>query len=208
MLEFLTYVGVAVFAVSGAISAGRRQLDVVAVVLVALVTALGGGTLRDLMIDARPLLWIGEPGYIAVGSIAAVATMLWQRHVRRVEPALVYADAVGLALFSVLATERTMIAGLGPVVAVVMGVVTSITGGILRDILCGNAPLVMRGEVYVTCALLGSAVFLALRALHVDAALLAGALTTLATRVAAIRMGLRMPGFVWKDEPRPRDPPD
>jgi uncharacterized membrane protein YeiH len=206
MLGILTYLGVAVFAVSGAISAGRKQLDLLAVVLVAMVTALGGGTLRDVMLDVRPLPWIADNNLLWISIAAAIGTMIWQRRVRHFEPGLVYADAMGLALFSVLATERALLAGAGPLVATIMGMVTSITGGIVRDILCGNPPLVMRGEVYATCSLLGSLVFLGLRAIDVpvDGALVIGASAALSLRLLAIRMGLRVPGFVWNDDPRLR----
>jgi uncharacterized membrane protein YeiH len=206
MLDVLGFAGVAVFAVSGAISAGRKRLDVLAVVLIAVITALGGGTLRDVVLGVRPVIWVGDTTYLWVAIGAAIATMLWQRWVARIEPALVYADAGGLALFSVLATERSLIAGAPAVVAVLMGVVTSITGGILRDILCGDPPLVMRGEVYATCAVLGSLTYLGLRALDVpvEPSLLLGATVALTSRLFAIHMRLSLPLFTWNDDPRMR----
>ncbi|MBI1380454.1 MAG: trimeric intracellular cation channel family protein [Planctomycetaceae bacterium] len=206
MLDVLSYVGVGVFAVSGAISAGRKRLDLIAVLLVAMVTALGGGTLRDLVLDVRPILWVEDNTYIWVALVAATATMVWQRRVSRIEPALVYADAAGLALFSVLATQRALLAGASDVVAVLMGIVTSIVGGILRDVLCGDPPLVMRGEVYATCALLGSIVFLGLRHIGapVEAGLLIGAGAALVLRILAIELRLRIPLFHWHDDPRRR----
>ncbi len=206
MLDLLGFAGVAVFAVSGAISAGRKRLDVLAVVLIAVVTALGGGTLRDVVLGVRPVIWIADTTYLWVAIGAAIATMFWQRRVARLEPALVYADAGGLALFSVLATERALLAGAPPVVAVLMGVVTSITGGILRDLLCGDPPLVMRGEVYATCAVLGSLTYLGLRALAVpvEPSLLIGATVTLTSRIFAMHLRLSLPLFTWNDDPRMR----
>jgi len=208
MLEYLSYLGVAVFAVSGAISAGRKKLDLVAVVLVAAVTALGGGTLRDLILDVQPILWVGDTTYLWIAFGAASATMVWQRRISRIEPALVYADAAGLALFSVLATQRALLAGADDIVAVVMGIVTSIVGGILRDVLCGDPPLVMRGEVYATCSLVGSLLFLGIVEFGgpVGVALIVGALGAFGLRLAAIRLSLRMPLFTWSDTP-PRGPP-
>src|SRR5688500_6870320 len=125
----LDLVGVGVFAISGALAAGRKSLDLLGVVVIAVVTAIGGGTLRDLLLDRHPIFWIADPLYVVVIACAALATVAWTRRFRPPVNMLVIADALGLALFSVAGAQIAQDAGVSPVIVVIMGTMTGTAGG-------------------------------------------------------------------------------
>jgi uncharacterized membrane protein YeiH len=195
--ELMSLAGVAVFAVSGALAAARKQFDLFGVLVIAVVTAIGGGTLRDLLLDRNPVFWIADTRYLWVTSLTALATLLVVRvHRPRMRPLLV-ADALGLALFSISGTQIAESVGVSPGVAVLMGCLTGAAGGVARDVLCAEVPLLLRDrELYATAAIGGALVYLALaRLAHVDRPLaaLAGMLVVAALRLASIWWNLRMP---------------
>ena len=195
MLHLLDILGVVVFAASGVLEAGRRRLDIFGAVVVALVSALGGGTLRDMMLQHGPVFWIADPLYVMLVTAAALVTFALAH--RFVPPArlLLVADAAGLAVFSVLGVQKALAAGVAPVVALGMGVITGVAGGIIRDILCNEVPLVLRREIYATASLAGGVLFLFLSAVHVPAAISTwvAALAVFSVRLAAIRLRLSLP---------------
>jgi len=197
--------GVAVFAVTGALMAGRNAMDLFGVLVISLVTALGGGTLRDLILDNHPVSWIGNELYLVVASLAALGTVLWARFIKPLpEKALLIADAFGLAVFTVIGTEVAMRHQVPVSTAVIMGVMTGVAGGVLRDVLCNQIPLIFQKEVYATACIAGSLVFMAL--LHLGAGHWAATgvamLVVLLTRIAAIYWGLALPRFHLLDRRR------
>jgi uncharacterized membrane protein YeiH len=158
-LRILELVGVAVFAVSGALAAGRKSLDLVGVVVTATVTAIGGGTLRDLLLDRHPVFWIADPLTLYVIFTAALATVVYARRWDPPERLLLVADALGLALFTIGGVQIAEHSGLGGVVAVIMGTMTGVAGGVIRDVLTTEIPMIMRrGRIYATAAILGRTV--------------------------------------------------
>jgi uncharacterized membrane protein YeiH len=191
-----------VFAASGALLAGRKRLDLFGVVVIGLVTAVGGGTLRDLLLGATPVFWVRRPVYVGVAVTAVIVVLVGARGLGRRRGALLVADACGLALFSVLGAREALAAGASPAIAVAMGVMTGVAGGLMRDVLCGEIPLILRREVYATAALAAAGVFVALTALGVggDAPLWAGILAGLGLRLAAIHWGFSLPIFAVPDE--------
>jgi len=205
LLHFVELFGVSVSAISGALMAGRKSLDLFGVLVIALITALGGGTLRDVVLDRHPVAWIRDEGYIYAAALAALATVAWVRLTRPIpEHGLLLADAFGLALFSVagaaVALEQQAPAG----TAVIMGVTTGVAGGILRDVLCNEIPLIFQKEIYATASLAGVVVFVVLRAAgagHWTAAA-AAMPTILGIRLAAIRWHLSLPRFHLLDSDR------
>ncbi|WP_119069779.1 trimeric intracellular cation channel family protein [Rubrobacter indicoceani] len=204
MLYALDLIGVAVFAVSGALAAGRQRMDFFGVIVVAVITAIGGGTIRDVILDNRPLFWTSDANYLYVILLAALVTMFYSRFVRPPRRSLLVADAFGLGLFTYVGAEAAYNAGTIGIVVVMMGVVTGVAGGILRDVLCNVVPLVLRREVYATAAILGGCVYLLLQRLGAGDPLLitlTAALTTL-LRLAAIRYDLDIPPIVPKDDER------
>jgi uncharacterized membrane protein YeiH len=198
-LYLLDLVAVGVFAVSGALAAGRKSLDLLGVVVIAVVTAVGGGTLRDLLLDRHPIFWIADPLYVIVITGAALATMAWTRRLRPPVNTLVIADALGLALYSIIGAQIAQQAGLSPPIVVVMGTMTGTAGGMIRDVLTGEIPMILRPvmELYATAAIAGIALYLALEAVGVPRAPagLAGMVFVAALRFAAIKRNLKLPVF-------------
>jgi uncharacterized membrane protein YeiH len=197
MIYWLDLFGIAVFACSGALAAGQKRMDLFGVLVLAFVTAVGGGTLRDLVIGNTPVFWVRDPVYVWMALAAGLLTFV-AAHLRRFSPdTLVVADALGLAVFSVIGT-RVGVDHVGPgVIAAMTGVMSGVVGGIVRDVLVNRVPLVLRREIYASAALLGAIMLQWLDALALPTpypALLAGTLV-LALRLAAVRWQLHLPVF-------------
>ena len=195
---WLDLIGVGIFAISGALAAGRRQLDLLGVIVLALATAIGGGTIRDLLLDRHPIFWLVDPAYLLVIIGSALGTVVYARGRRLPEAALLVADALGLALFSVAGAQIAERAGVPPIGGIVLGTITGSAGGAVRDILCAEVPLVLRrGNLYASAAIAGTAVYFGLEALGVDRtiATLVGMAVVAAVRLAAIWWRLQLPVF-------------
>jgi len=198
LLYVIDLVGVAVFAVSGALAAGRKRLDLLGVVVIATVTAIGGGTTRDLLLDRHPIFWVANPVYLAVITGAALLTVAYVRWRPPPVRTLEVADAFGLAFFVISGARIAQQIHLPAISVVIMGVLTGVVGGVIRDVLTAEIPLILhRGELYATAAITGAAVFLGLNALGVPAPVpsLTGMVVIVALRLAAIVWGLRLPVF-------------
>lgn len=196
--EILFLIGAGVFAVTGVLAAARQNMDVMSFVIIGVVTAIGGGTLRDLMLGMQPF-WLQQPAYLYVTSAAAVATFFFERVFRATYKSLLYLDALATAVFTVIATERTLQLGFEPGIAVLMGVITGIGGGILRDLLTGQPTLLMRRELYMTPVLIGAALYVVVRKAQVltplQVSLLGIAIIT-AMRCSAIRWNWCFPDWL------------
>jgi uncharacterized membrane protein YeiH len=207
LLFWLDAAAVLVFAVSGALTASRKQLDIVGFMFVASITGLGGGTLRDVLLAETSVLWVREPYYIVLTCAAAIAVYFTAHVVESRYRLLLWADAMGLALYSVLGAAIAQGVGAADLVAVLMGVMTATFGGLIRDVVCGETPLVLRQEIYATAAAAGSASYVVL--LHLQsgdtAAAVGGAAVTFLIRAAALHFDLRVP--VYKPRPARDYPP-
>ncbi|HEX7775286.1 MAG TPA: trimeric intracellular cation channel family protein [Parvibaculum sp.] len=194
---FFQFIGVAAFAISGALVAGERQMDWFGVVVLGVIVAVGGGTLRDMMLGATPVFWIAAPWYVAVASAFALATIPLVRWGIAVRRPMLIADAIGLAVFAVLGTRKALEMGTSGSVAVIMGVVTAIFGGVIRDVLANRTPIILRQEVYALAALVGGLVFVGMDALKMPAPIgLWGSIgVTLAIRLLALARNWRIPTF-------------
>ncbi len=200
-LAVLDLLGVAVFAVSGALAAGRKHLDLLGVVVIALVTAMGGGTLRDLLLGHRPF-WIDDPRYVEVVLLTAAFTVLYARLRAVPERALLVADALGLALFSIAGAQIAERAGVDSVVVIALGTVTGVAGGMLRDVLVNDVPMILRkGQIYATAAIVGIALYLLLQLAEFgrQEAALAGMAAVAVLRLAAIVWNLSLPVFRYPE---------
>lgn len=155
LLISLQLVGIAAFAVSGALVAGERQMDWFGVMLLGIIVAVGGGTLRDLLLGV-PVFWTQASWYVVMAALCAVATIPLAGWANRVRRPVAIADAVGLSVFVALGTRKALEAGTSGIVAVIMGVVTGIAGGIIRDVLANRTPIILRKEVYALAALCGA----------------------------------------------------
>lgn len=196
LIMIFNVAGVAVFAASGALAAARKSLDPVGVLVLATVTATGGGTLRDVLMGRHPIFWISAPWYIGVCALAALVTWLWVRKFPPPERALLYADALGLAFFSIAGVQIAEAGGLSPFPAAIMGAITGCAGGLIRDVLVAEVPLIFRQtELYVTACAAGIAVYLGLAAMSLAAgpASILGMAVIALVRLASIRWGITLP---------------
>lgn len=206
LLHLLDLAGVAVFAVSGALAAGRKSLDLLGVVVIAVVTAIGGGTVRDLLLDRHPVFWIADPSYLVVIIVAALATVPYVRFARPPEKFLQVADALGLALFAISGAQIAERAQLPGMIVVVMATITGVFGGVLRDVLCAEIPMILRrGNIYATAVIAGAALYVLLQAAGVPRsyASFAGMAMVAGLRLAAIVWDLTLPVFSLPTERRP-----
>lgn len=194
----LNLFGIAVFAVSGVLAAGRKNLDLLGVLVIAIVTAIGGGTLRDLLLDRHPIFWFQETEQLLVIVSAALLTLIYLRYRRPPERSLLIADALGLAVFTIGGTQLTYAAGHPAVVAVIMGVMTGVAGGVVRDVLTAEIPLIFRrGHLYATAAITGASLYLVMLAAGMPRPLptVLAVAAIVALRFASILWGLRLPAF-------------
>lgn len=202
MLFLVEHSATAASAVAGAMAGRGKQVDLFGVVVLGLVTALGGGTVRDLILRDPPVFWVERPEFVHTAAGAALATFVIARFRKPPETLLLYVDAVGLALFTILGAEKALAHGTTATVAVTLGVVTGVAGGMLRDVLANEIPLVFRRQIYLyaTAALSGALVFV-LCGDGVDPSLrrAAGVSVALVLRLAAIQWRLRLPTFRPKD---------
>jgi uncharacterized membrane protein YeiH len=199
VLRLLDLIGLAVFAASGALAAGRKQLDLLGVVVLATVTAVGGGTLRDVLLDRHPIAWLADPTPFVVVLVAALATVLWTRAFRPPWYAILVADALGLALFSVSGAQIAERSGVTTIVGVVvLGTMTGVAGGVLRDLLSAEIPLVLRrGNLYASAAIAGTLAYrlLEMAGVPTQAAAFTGMAIVAGVRFAAIRWRLSLPTY-------------
>lgn len=198
MTYLFNLLGVFVFGISGALAAGKKRLDLLGVAALAAVTAIGGGTLRDLLLDRHPIFWIRDPGQLAAILAGAAFAVVWVRFRHPPDRALLIADALGLAFFAISGAQLAELRGHGGGIVVLMGVMTGVAGGVLRDVLTAEVPLVFRpGSLYATAAIGGVTLYLLLQwiGLPRDAAAVAGMGSIVALRFAAILWGLSLPTF-------------
>ncbi len=206
MQYLLEHSGTAVAAISGALAGRGKQVDLFGVVVLALVTALGGGTLRDVILDARPIFWVADSSFVSTAAGCSLVVFFVARFHALPGRILLLADAAALALFTVIGVEKSLNAGVAPVVAVAMGVMTGTAGGMIRDVLTGEIPLVFRRQIYLyaTASLCGAMTFALLKPVLDHSLLrLAAAGTTLTLRLAAIWWRIYLPIFEAKDDALP-----
>jgi uncharacterized membrane protein YeiH len=191
----LDYAGVTVFALTGALAAARGRHDIVTFWFFAVVTGVGGGTLRDLLIGA-PVFWIGDATYLGLGAAAALIVWVAGQRLERAA-ALIWLDAVGLAAYAVIGAAKALAFGVTPLVAAAMGVLTACFGGVIRDVLAGQPSVLLKREISVSAALLAAGGFVTLAALGTPPvwAGVAGAVAGFALRAGAIHYGWRLTAF-------------
>ena len=204
MIYLLDMFGVAVFAVSGALTAGRKGMDLFGIMVVAVVTAVGGGTLRDVLLD-RPVFWISDPTYLLAILSAAAAILVYVRCFRPPDGSLLVADTFGLSLFTIAGAQTAELLGVSAPIIVVMGVMTGVAGGAMRDVLCAEVPLVLRKEIYATASIAGASLFVVLTRLEVPGTFVVPVAMALifALRLAAIRYDLHAPSVDFAERPAP-----
>jgi uncharacterized membrane protein YeiH len=195
-LVTLDYLGVAVFAATGALVASRQQMDLIGFALLATLTGVGGGTVRDLVLG-RTVFWIADPSYLVVCLTIALLLFFAAHLVQRRYVVLLWMDAFGLAAYGVLGAHIALVSGTGPVPAIVLGVVTATFGGTIRDVISDERPLILKQEIYATAALAAACVYVGAIGLGATALIAAGAgiAVGFAVRAGAIIRGWMLPRY-------------
>ncbi len=160
ILYVLDILGTFAFAISGALVASNKKFDLFGVIIIAFATAVGGGMIRDILIDAHPINWIGELNYIWTILIAVLFTYLFKSKIAPLSKTMFLFDTIGISVFTLLGIQKGLNYDLHPFIAVVMGMVSAVMGGVIRDILTNQIPLIFRKEIYASACLLGGVVFL------------------------------------------------
>jgi uncharacterized membrane protein YeiH len=194
-------IGTLAFALSGLIEAARKKLDIVGMAMVSGLAAFGGGTLRDILLDRRPFLWVENEIWVWVLILICIGALLFirARHLEPTERAMQWPDAIGLGAFTAGGTQLALTAGVPAVISVIMGVLTAIFGGVLRDIVVNEIPKAFSDHIpYAVIAFTGGWVVVGLNAINADAfvAVAVGAIFTIVLRVLALLFGWRLP--IWK----------
>lgn len=200
-LGFLDAAAVAVFAVTGALVASRKQMDIFGFALLGTVTGIGGGTVRDVLLGRLPVFWVTQPSYITIALVASTVIYFTAHIPESRYRLLLWLDAIGLSLVSVIGASIGLQAGTGGFIAVVMGVITSVFGGIIRDVLGGESPVILRREIYVIPALIGAMLFVLATGsgLAYPTAAAAGFFACFSVRGLALYYGWSLPAY----KPRP-----
>lgn len=201
IIYLLDLAGTAVFAISGVQVAGQMRMDPFGATVLAAVTAIGGGTIRDAVLDVGPAFWVHDPTYLTVIILTSMLTILFANRSHRMPPILLpLADAAGLALFTVIGTQKALAYGAPGMTAVVMGVITGVAGGIIRDLLASRVPMVLQKDIYATASVLGGVVYTGSLAIGITEglAMLLAMTGVFTLRMAAVHWHLRLPMFVLK----------
>ena len=197
LIKIIEIIAILVGAFSGFIEARRKRMDLVGVFVVAFITAFGGGTLRDILLDKRPLFWVSHQEYAILIFVLALTAAPLIQHLRQIvsERLIVVADAIGLGMIAIAGVAEAMRAGMPLFIASMMGVITGIFGGVMRDIVCNEVPMVFRdGKPYAICAFFGSWMFLIMRKLELphDFALWSSATTIVLLRLVSWKFDMRL----------------
>jgi len=202
MLEFIFFIAITVEAMTAALAAGRRKMDAFGVCLLACVTALGGGTMRDIFLDHYPLVWVENPYLLLLVCGAALFTIAIARVVHKLRWTFLVLDALGLVAFTIIGCNIAIEIGAHPLIVLVAGMVTGIFGGILRDVLCNDVPLVFRSELYATVSIVTGAVYCLGLVANIpnDVMVLVAMAVGFPLRILAIIRKWEMPKFIYDKE--------
>lgn len=195
-LHYLDMLGTVVFAFTGLLAASRKQLDLFGALVIAMVTAVGGGTLRDLILD-QPVFWVKDPIYIYVVTIAAIFLFYYARFKTVPMRYLLFLDAIGLAAFTAIGAHKAILLDLDDVIIVMTAVMTGVVGGVIRDVLVGEVPLIFRKEIYATAAFAGASLMLVslYLGLSMEWSMFIAMMTTFLMRWLAILYNFSLPVF-------------
>ncbi len=160
--SIIDILGTVSFAISGALTAMRKKLDVFGILIIALVTSVGGGTLRDILIGKTPVSWMLNMTFVYVIFAATVIAIIFRRYLKYVRRSLFLFDTIGIALYTMAGVQIATAAGLSPVICVIIGTISACFGGVIRDILCNEIPIIFHKEIYATTCILGASIYLML----------------------------------------------
>lgn len=197
LLYLLDMVGIIACAIAGTLLAQHKGFDIAGCILVSMVNAIGGGTLRDMALDRHPLFWMTDLNYVIVITVTSLVLQIFFHLYHKIDNALKLFDAIGLAAFSVIGFKVALTQGMSPLIAIMMGVWTAIIGGMLRDIICNEIPLVLQREIYITASIAGSVTYLCLQYVGVSAGIneFIMLFVIFAVRMLALRFDWHLPSI-------------
>ncbi|MBC7485425.1 MAG: trimeric intracellular cation channel family protein [Cytophagaceae bacterium] len=195
IIYILDLIGTFAFAVSGTISGTEKKLDLFGGAVIAFVTAIGGGTLRDLLIGSRPVHWITDLNYSYAIFLAIILSYLLKASILKYKKTMFLFDAIGIGIFTIIGVQKTLSFGLMPIIAIMMGTISAVFGGVIRDILCNRIPSILRKEIYATACVIGAILFLILDCflLNMNVTISITILTIIVIRIFAIKKGWSLP---------------
>lgn len=203
VLPLIDAIGMVAFAISGALAGARKRMDVVGLILLAAVTGLGGGTVRDVLLGRLPLFWLRAPELLATTTGVAIFVFFAASRIELKQRALLWADGLGMALYAVIGAEIALLAGADAWAAMLMGMVTATFGGIVRDMICAEIPLILQREIYALAALAGAGLFVLLRMNGVwrETAFISGMSLAFGIRGLSLWFGWSLPAYRGRDRP-------
>ncbi|WP_291860084.1 trimeric intracellular cation channel family protein [Marinilabilia sp.] len=197
IIIWLDYIGTAVFAISGVLTAGTKKLDLFGVMVIGVVTAIGGGTMRDLLLGVTPVTWLQGYEYLIAIFSGFLITLFFKRFVAKMRRTLFLFDTIGIGVFTIIGLEKALNLGVNPAVAVIMGMTSAVVGGVIRDTLTNEVPLIFHKEIYATACITGALFYLLFRWLDFPVALnellTVGIIITI--RLLSIRFNISIPVF-------------
>lgn len=197
----LDILGTIAFAISGALVAINKRMDPFGVFIIAFVTAVGGGTLRDVLIGKQPVIWMNDITYIFLIGIAVIIAIIFRKKLRYLQKSLFLFDTIGLGIFTITGTEIGINANFHPIISIALGTMTACFGGVIRDILCNNVPILFRKEIYATACIFGSTAFIILYNFNIDQNIVyvLTSLIVISIRLVAVKYHLSLPTFYSKN---------
>nr|WP_299066813.1 trimeric intracellular cation channel family protein [uncultured Allomuricauda sp.] len=199
--QTIDILGTVAFAISGVLVAMEKRLDLFGVLIIGFVTAIGGGTLRDLLIGNTPVVWMRDLTYVSTVFITVVLGIVFVNQLRYVRKSLFLFDTIGIGLYTMVGIEKGLLAELSPIMCVTLGTITASFGGVIRDILCNEIPVIFRKEIYATACILGGASYFLFTQLPIEEsyAYLAAIFIVITIRLLAVRFGIRLPNIYKKE---------
>jgi uncharacterized membrane protein YeiH len=197
MFYTLDILGTIAFAISGVLIAMNKKMDPFGILIIAFVTAVGGGTLRDILINETPVTWMLDMTYTYVIIISVVFAVLLKSRINYLRTSLFLFDTIGIGLYTVVGVEKGINAGLHPIICVALGTISACFGGVIRDILCNEIPVIFRKEIYATACILGGLTYFLLRKLPIenDFVFIIAGLVVIATRLIAVKFKIALPSL-------------
>jgi uncharacterized membrane protein YeiH len=197
IFNLLDLIGTFAFAMSGALTAMNKKLDPFGILIIAFVTAIGGGTLRDIMIGRTPVGWMRDLNYLYAINLGYLMALIFKQKLLQLRVSLLLFDTIGLGVFTLIGIQKGLDFGIHPFICVALGTITACFGGVIRDVLCVEIPVIFRKEVYATICILGGIVFFGLRALALDKDLLylVTSLVIITVRLLAVKFKWFLPTF-------------
>lgn len=195
MIEILDFIGVFVFAISGVLTALQKRLDLFGMFIIAFVTALGGGTLRDILIGSTPVTWMQNLNYVYIIIIGSIIALIFRNQLNQLRVSMFLFDTIGLGVFTLLGIKKGVEYGLNPLICIVLGTITACFGGVIRDILCNEIPVLFRKRIYATLCIFGGLFYFMLNQLGVATSVneLLTPLVIIVLRLCAVKYNWSLP---------------